>query len=555
MMGERTVAQEALFYSFSLDRHVPDTHLLRSIDRFVDLTGIREHLRPFYSEISRPSIDPELMIRMLMVGYCMGIRSERRLCEEVHLNLAYRWFCRLGLDGDVPDHSTFSKNRHGRFRDSDLLREVFEMTVRRCMQEGLVGGEGFAVDASLIRADVNRQRAVPGADGLPPEAAGHAVREYLAVLDDAAFGGSTPVVPKYLAPADPAARFTAASPERAFFAYSTNYLIDLDNAVIVDVEATTAIRQAELTAQRRMIERVQERFGLWPARLAGDTAYGSADNLAWLVDQGIEPHIRVFDHSARKNGTFARADFRYDHDEDLYICPADKILKQNHRNFAEPRSGVDQDGLIRYRASKHDCDACALKPKCCPGQPMRKVSRSIHEGARDMARDLAKTEAYVTSCRQRKKVEMLFAHLKRILKLGRLRLRGPNGAHDEFLLAATAQNLRKMAKLIPPMALPMRQCPHEAERALHPPNARPLAAIRPFSTKSPSYRPFSAPDRLPRTCRSLIALRMPTLGHFNRSSPAPRTTASARNGHLCRMPSPSVCAKMADCGPGGFGTR
>jgi len=264
MMGERTVAQEALFYSFSLERHVPADHMLRSIDRFVDLSGIREHLKPFYSEMGRPSIDPELMIRMLIIGYCMGIRSERRLCDEVHLNLAYRWFCRLGLEGDVPDHSTFSKNRHGRFRDSDLLRRLFETTVERCMTEGLVGGEGFAVDASLIRADANRQTGGPGNEGLPPDAdnRARAVREYLAVLDDAAFGAATPVVPKYLAPADPASRWTCAHGGQAYYAYSTNYLIDLDHAVIMDVEPSTAIRQAEVTACKRMIERVQDRFGV-----------------------------------------------------------------------------------------------------------------------------------------------------------------------------------------------------------------------------------------------------------------------------------------------------
>src|SRR5271169_805363 len=177
MMGERTVMQEALFYGFSLERHVPNDHMLRRIDRFVDLSAVRAHLQPYYSEMGRPSIDPELMIRMLLVGYCYGIRSERRLCDEVHLNLGYRWFCRLGLDGDVPDHSTFSKNRHGRFRDSDLLRKVFETTVQRCIAEGLVGGEGFAVDASMIKADANRQRSVPGSEWQVPEAANHAVRE------------------------------------------------------------------------------------------------------------------------------------------------------------------------------------------------------------------------------------------------------------------------------------------------------------------------------------------------------------------------------------------
>lgn len=456
MMGARTVMQEALFYSFSLEDHVPQSHLLRAVDRFVDLSGIREKLRQFYSETGRPSIDPELMIRMLLIGYCLGIRSERRLCEEVHLNLAYRWFCRLGLDGAVPDHSTFSKNRHGRFRDSDLLRELFEMTVTRCIDEGLVGGEGFAVDASLIKADANRQRGVPGEDGLPPNIVNHAAREYLEVLDEAAFGAASPATPKYLSPADPAARWTSAHGGQAFFAYSTNYLIDLANAVIVDVEATTAIRPAEVTAQRTMIDRTQERFGIWPQRLAADTGYGDAANIAWLVhERGIEPHIPIFDHAGRRTGSFQRDEFRYDHQHDLYVCPGDKELFPRRRNFAALRGDVDQDGFIRYRASKYDCDACALKPQCCPGQPNRIVTRSIHEGARDLARDLAKTDAYVTSRRERKKVEMLFAHLKRILKLDRLRLRGPNGAKDEFLLAATAQNLRKLAKLIPMPPIPV----------------------------------------------------------------------------------------------------
>src|SRR5262249_52328094 len=228
MMGHQRVEQAALFYEFSLERHVPAAHLLRSIDRFVELDGLRQELSCFYSTIGRPSIAPELMIRMLLVGYCSAIRSERRLCEEVHLNLAYRWFCRLGLDGDVPDHSTFSKNRHGRFRDSDLLRRLFEAVLRRCIDEGLVGGESFAVDASLIKADANRQNGVEGENGLPPQAASRAVDEYLAVLDDAAFGAATEIVPKFISPADPAARWTGAHGGQAFFAYSTNYLIHIE---------------------------------------------------------------------------------------------------------------------------------------------------------------------------------------------------------------------------------------------------------------------------------------------------------------------------------------
>jgi transposase len=426
---------------------------VRAIDRFVDLSEIRTHLRPFYSEIGRPSIDPELMIRMLLIGYCFGIRSERRLCDEVHLNLAYRWFCRRGLEGGVPDHSTFSKNRHGRFRDSDLLRELFETTVRRCIAEGLVGGEGFAVDASLIKADANKQRSAEASEPVDWDDLARtrrSVREYLDTLDEAAWGAASEAKPKFVSRSDPAAQWTGALKGHAFFAYATNYLIDLDHAVIVDVEASRAIRQAEVGSARTMIDRTQERFGLYPARLAADMAYGSAENLAWLVhERGIEPHIPVFDKSQRSDGTFSRSDFAYDHARDLYTCPAGKPLRLRQKVYRTQRPLVDENGMTRYHASKFDCDACPLKPQCCPNTPARKILRSIHEGARDMARDIAQTDAYATSRRERKKVEMLFAHLKRILRLDRLRLRGPNGARDEFHLAAAAQNLRKLAKLLP----------------------------------------------------------------------------------------------------------
>ncbi len=183
-------------------------------------------------------------------------------------------------------------------------------------------------------------------------------------LDDAAFGGATPITPKRINITDPASRWTAATREAAFYAYSTNYLIDLDHAVIVDVEATTSVRQAEVTAQRRMIERTQDRFGLWPERLVADAAYGSAPNLAWLVEgRSIEPHIPVFDKSARNDGSFERADFTYDREDDSYICPGDNRLRRSNRNFSTPRSGVDKDGSIRYRARQQDCQSCAFRQR------------------------------------------------------------------------------------------------------------------------------------------------------------------------------------------------
>lgn len=376
------------------------------------------------------------------------------MCEEVHLNLAYRWFCRLDLADPIPDHSTFSKNRHGRFRDSDLLRHLFETVVARCIEEGLVSGQRLAVDASLIEADTNRQNSSAQRDWAPDmmEAADapRAVQEYLATLDDAAFGAATPVKPKFTSHSDPASQWTAARKGPAYFAYSTNYMIDTDNAVILDVEATRSVRQAEVGAARTMIDRIAKNFNLSPERLIADTAYGSAPMLDWLVNErGIAPHIPVIDKSGRRDGTFERADFIYDPADDAYTCPGGKKLRQFRRTYKTPRSGVDKDGFMRYRARKSDCDTCGLKTKCTPREPQRKVTRSIYEPSRDVARNIAKTTQYAISCKLRKKVEMLFAHLKRILGLNRLRLRGPNGVRDEFHLAATAQNLRKLAKLIP----------------------------------------------------------------------------------------------------------
>ena len=449
MMGPKQVAQGSLFYGFSIEDHVPTDHLLRKIDHFLDLGEIRSFLAPYYSHQGRPSIDPELIIRMLLVGYCFGIRSERRLCEEVHLNLAYRWFCQLDLADPVPDHSTFSKNRHGRFRDSDLFRHLFETVLTRCIAEGLVGGEAFGVDASIVQANAKRLNKVEAASWTP-ERIIRATEEYFETLDDEAFGEATPVKPKVLSPVDPAARFAGAKKAYSIFAYSTNYLVDLDNSIIVDVETTAPIRQAEVTAALDMVDRVEEKFGIYPERFVGDGAYGNAETLGWLVhEKGIEPHVPVLDKSQREDQTFSHADFKFDHLNDRYLCPVGKELLPALRKFQTIRPDVKDDETVRYRTAKSDCEGCELKFRCCPRTPNRNVTRSIHEGARDLARDIAKTDAFVASRRARRKVEMLFAHMKQIMGLSRLRLRGPNGAKDEFTLAATAQNLRKMAKLLP----------------------------------------------------------------------------------------------------------
>jgi len=451
MMGRLKSDQGQLFYEFRLGDAVPEDHLVRKIDTALDLSWLRSELTPHYSSTGRPSIDPELMIRMLVVGYVFAIRSERLLCREVQVNLAYRWFCKLGIEDAIPDHSAFSRARNERFRDGDVFRRIFERVVERCIASGLVGGEGFAVDASLIQADANKQRSIAGQDwhkDRDPKSASRAVREYLATLDDTAWGAASDVVPKFVSPSDPAAQWTGAHKGPAFFAYADNYLIDVKFGVIVDVEASRAIRQAEVGAAKTMIERTEERFGLKPERLAADTAYGAAPTLNWLVEEkGIAPHIPVFDRSKRDDGTFSRSDFRYDPTSDVYHCPAGKTLTTTG-------TLVNGGTTLLYLARKHDCDGCKLRAQCCPKVPFRKIPRDRHEAARDVARSYVGTEPFEQSRRERKKIEMRFAHLKRILRLGRLRLRGPRGAQDEFVLAAIAQNLRRLAALMaqPPPA-------------------------------------------------------------------------------------------------------
>jgi hypothetical protein len=250
---------------------------------------------------------------------------------------------------------------------------------------------------------------------------------------------------------DPESQYTAAPGGPAFFAYSTNYLIDTQHGVILDVEATPAHRTAEVESTKVMIDRVEERFDLSPERLIGDMAYGAAPMLAWMVeDKGIEPHVPVWDKTQRKDDSFSISDFQWNETAEEYRCPQGHALRSERRVFKKVRSHITKADTIIYRASQSDCAACPMKSHCCPNTPMRKIARSIHESARDVAREISKTDAYKQSRKDRKKVEMLFAHLKRILKLDRLRLRGLSGAQDEFLLAATAQNLRRMAKRLMP---------------------------------------------------------------------------------------------------------
>lgn len=452
MMGRQTGDQTSLFYEFRLDDRIPKDHLLRRINLFLTpvLGGMHEQLAPYYSEIGRPSIDPELMIRMLIVGYCYGLRSERKLTQEVELHLAYRWFCRLDLNDRIPHHSTFSENRLHRFRQSDIFRQIFERVVAACMTRGLVKGEGFAVDASVMEANASRYhgKAPDEIKWAEPERQTRAVKEYLAGLEAETEPNPDRNPPKVISPSDPQSAWTAKANKRVQFGYGLNYLIDIENAVIVDVEPTPARTYDEVEATKSMLDRTERRFALKPKRLAADTAYGTGRFLGWLVGRGITPHIPVRDASERDDGTFSRSDFRWDRRRGVYICPNNKVLHTTGR--------VHDGHMLRYRASKFDCDTCALKRKCCPNTPARQVPRDVNEYARDVARRLMRTKAFLKSRDERKRVEMRFAHLKTHHGFERVRLRGLSGVRDEFHLAAIVQNLKTMAlRAIGPPAIPV----------------------------------------------------------------------------------------------------
>lgn len=461
MMGRQAGDQRQLFYLFNLEDRIPADHLLRRINPLVTsvLADLREKLASFYSDIGRPSVDPELMLRMLMVGYCYGIRSERRLCEEVKLHLAYRWFCRLDLDDNVPHHSTFSENRLNRFRESDILRHIFERVVMAAMAMGLVKGEGFAVDASVMEANASRYhgKAPDELDWTEKQRQKRAVAEYLAALeaeaatkdnasDDEAGGGPGGGGPRryerkpptVISPSDPQSAWTAKANKRVQFGYGLNYLIDIKNAVIVDVEATPARTYDEVAVTKTMLDRTEQRFDLKPKRLAADTAYGTGNFLGWLVkEKKIIPHIPVWEMGDRQDGIFARSDFRWDSKRGVYICPNGKRLRT---------TGTVHDGhTLLYRATKHDCDVCPIRAKCCTTAQARKIPRDLHEDAREVARRKMKTKAFARSRNERKRVEMRFAHLKTHHGFERMRLRGLSGARDEFHLAAIVQNLKTLA--------------------------------------------------------------------------------------------------------------
>jgi len=435
MMGqhERT---ESLFYYFRLEDQIPQDHLLRLIDEHVDLSFVRERLQPFYSSTGRPSIDPEVLLRLLLIGYLYGITSERRLLEEVKMHLAYRWFTRLDFGTEIPDHSTFSKNRHGRFRQSGVFQEIFEEIVRRCLEAGLVEGKNLAVDATLIAADASQQSRVPR-EWLPQVAqVCHTVKQYLAELNE-----QNPVSQaEMVSTTDPDAVLASKAPGSALMGYYDNYVIDTTSRVILGVQASPALFHQQTVAARNMMERVQK-LGVRPESLGADKAYGSGEFLSWVLAQGVQPHIPVIDRQHQTYGRFTRQQFRYEPTENAFYCPQGKRLRFR---------GLGRSNQVyMYQARESDCQACPLKKRCTSGAS-RRVVVHWHEAARQTTRELAGTPEYQRSRKLRYRIEALFAELKQRMRLGRVRLRRLWNVQEQFLLAATAQNIKRLVRFLVP---------------------------------------------------------------------------------------------------------
>jgi len=441
MMGQHE-RSDSLFYYFRLEDQIPRDHLLRLIDEHVDLSFVRERLKPFYSSTGRPSIDPEVLLRLLLIGYLYGITSERRLLEEVKMHLAYRWFTRLDFGAEIPDHSTFSKNRHGRFRQSGVFREIFEEVVRRCLEAGLVEGKNLAVDATLIAADASQQSRV-ARERLPQVAqVSHTVQQYLSELDE-----QNPVSKaEMVSTTDPDAVLAGKAPGTAIMGYYDNYVIDTASRVILGVEASPALFHQQTVAARKMMERVQK-LGVRPESLAADKAYGSGEFLYWVLGQGVQPHIPVIDRQHQTYGRFTREQFRYEPAENAFYCPQGKPLRFR---------GVGRSSQVYlYQARERDCQACPQKKHCTRGAS-RRVVVHWYEAARQTTRELAGTPEYQRSRRLRYRIEALFAELKLRMRLGRVRLRRLWNVNEQFLLAATAQNIKRLIRFLAPPATKLR---------------------------------------------------------------------------------------------------
>jgi len=439
MMGHHA-RSEALFYYFRLEDQVPERHLLRLIEKHINFGFVRERLKDSYSETGRPSIDPELLLRILLIGYLYGITSERKLVEELRMHLAWRWFTGLGFDQEIPHHSTFSKNRHGRFQESKLFEQLFEEIVRQCVAVGLVQGDNLSVDGSFVEANASKESRIPREQLTEAAQVNQTVRQYLVELEQQNPTEEPVHQQEQVSTTDPDATYATKGGTPARLGYYDNYLIDNHSCVIVGVQATAARMSQETVAAQDMIARYAQWQGRNPESVVADATYGNGEFLQWLIERGITPYMRTRDSALRTNNPLYGPDrFTYLPESNSYLCPAGQQL-----NFV----GLNvRNRTHAYIGSRKRCGACPQKEQCTTGQ-YKYLAIHIHEAARQRARELARTPAFANFQRQRKKVEALFAELKNQIGLRRLRLRRLKFVREQFFLAANAQNIKRLVRFL-----------------------------------------------------------------------------------------------------------
>ena len=439
MMGHHA-RSESLFYYFRLEDQVPENHLLRLIDKHVSFDFVRERLKESYSDTGRPSIDPELLLRILLIGYLYGVTSERKLVEELRMHLAWRWFTGLSFDQEIPHHSTFSKNRHGRFQESKLFEQLLEQIVQQCVEVGLVRGDNLSVDGSFVEANAAKESRIPREQLMEAAEVHYTLRQYLKEVEQQNPVEEPVNKQEQVSTTDPDSTYATKGGTPARLGYYDNYLVDNDSCVVVGVQATAARLSQETVAAQDMIIRFVQRQGGKPASLAADTTYGNGEFLQWLLDRGITPYMRTRDSARRKNNPgYGPERFTYLPESNRYRCPAGEQLNYvglNVRNRAHA-----------YIGSAKRCGACSQKALCTSGR-YKYLAIHIHESARQRARELANTPEFSTAQRQRKKVEALFAELKNQIGLRRLRLRRMKFVREQFFLAAAAQNIKRLVRFL-----------------------------------------------------------------------------------------------------------
>jgi transposase len=439
MMGHHA-RSEALFYYFRLEDQVPETHLLRLIDKHVSFEFVRQQLKDRYSETGRPSIDPELLLRILLIGYLYGITSERKLVEELRMHLAWRWFTGLSFDQEVPHHSTFSKNRHGRFQESKLFEQLFEQVVRQCMEVGLVRGDQLSVDGSFVEANAAKESRIPRGQLVEAAEVHQTLRQYLREVEEQNPVEEPVHEQEQVSTTDPDSTYATKGGTPARLGYYDNYLVDNASCVIVGVQATAARLSQETVAAQDMLTRFAAWQGRAPESVAADTTYGNGEFLQWLVDRSITPYMRTRDSIHRKRSPYFGPDrFTYEPEHDRYLCPAGQPLNYGGRS--------QRNHSWTYIGTRKRCGPCPLRPQCTSAA-FRCLVIHQHEPARQRARELANTEEFARAQRQRKKVEALFAELKNQIGLRRLRLRRLKFVREQFFLAAAAQNIKRLVRYL-----------------------------------------------------------------------------------------------------------